>query len=203
MAQPWRTDPRLAKARDAALPDVVKARFLFPEVSTWELLAVAIDGVVPEGWTGKLVERPITASDAIAPGERVVLRPILGQANPVRLTDTIRANLATTSVLCAGCGFDVHSEPLGDVWTRQFADRPPEAHTEVWTTRCPACKGTMFVAGPGVTLPVDEIRALSARGRRVALRERDGASPDLARWAAAGLVVLAIALAALAFTLAR
>lgn len=195
---PWRTDPRLAKARDAALPDVVRALFLFPDVGTWELLGVALDGVSPGGWTGKLVERSITAPEAAIPGEPVALRHTPGQAHPVRLTPTIRANLERYPVLCAGCGFDVHSEPLAEVWARQFPDRATAA--EVWTTRCPACKGTMFVGGPGVPLPHDEIRALAARGREIAHRDH---APPIGPWGIAGLAVLALALAALALTFAR
>ena len=195
---PWRTDPRLAKARDATLPDVVKARFLFPEVATWELLAVEIDRVSADGWTGRLVERSVTAPESAIPGEPVALRPIAGQAHPVRMTAPMRANLERFPVLCAGCGFDVHSEPLAEVWARQFPDRAPVA--EVWTTRCPACKGTMFVGGPAVPLPLDEIRALAARGR--ALARADAPAP-IGPWLIAGLAVLALALAALAFTFAR
>ena len=85
---------------------------------------------------------------------------------------------------------------LGEVWRRQHPDI--DEIPEVFTTRCPVCKGTMFVAGPGQPLDVDEIRSLSARGRALAARE---ARPDPSRWIVAALAVLALAIAALAFAL--
>lgn len=192
----WRTDPRLAKARDQALPDVVKARFFFPEFGTWELLGVTIDGPNGDGWEGHLVERPVTAPDVVIPGERVVLRHVLGQAHPVRVTEVMRENLARHQILCAGCGLDVHGEPIADVWARQ-ADGA--AMPEVFTTRCPACKGTMFVAAVGVPLPHEEIRALSARGRTLLARER----PDVRPWMWAGVALVVLSVLAVLFALAR